>query len=78
MLCLRDASDAYPGAAGKKETTMASLHPADRVSSVRPRVDHGDRTTSKDGPHPSICVVTGFAVIAAAGVAVHLLFRLIF
>ncbi|WP_157072440.1 hypothetical protein [Brevundimonas bacteroides] len=53
---------------------MASLHPADRVSSAR----HQDRTTSEDGPHPSICVITGFAVIAAAGVAVHLLFRLIF
>ncbi len=53
---------------------MASLHPADRVSSAR----HKHRATSEDGPHPSICVVTGFAVIAAAGVAVHLLFRLIF
>lgn len=53
---------------------MASLHPADRVSSAR----RHDRARSDDGPHPSICVVTGFAVIAAAGVAVHLLFRLIF
>ncbi len=74
MLLVRDASDTHLGAAGKKETTMASLHPADRVSSAR----HQDRTTSEDGPHPSICVITGFAVIAAAGVAVHLLFRLIF
>lgn len=57
---------------------MALLHPADRVSSARPRLDQGDRATSKDGPHPSICLVTGFGVIAAAGVAVHLLFRLIF
>jgi hypothetical protein len=74
MLPRRDASDTHPGAAGKKETTMASLHPADRVSSAPKH----DRARSDDGPHPSICVVTGFAVIAAAGVAVHLLFRLIF
>jgi hypothetical protein len=59
---------------GKKETTMALLHPADRVSSARQH----DRATSKDGPHPSICVFTGFGVIAGAGLLVHLLFRLIF
>jgi hypothetical protein len=53
---------------------MALLHPADRVSSARQH----DRATSKDGPHPSICVFTGFGVIAGAGLLVHLLFRLIF
>lgn len=53
---------------------MALLHPADRVSSAR----QSDRARSDDGPHPSICVATGFAVIAAAGVLTHLLFRLIF
>jgi hypothetical protein len=53
---------------------MASLHPADRVSSAR----HSDRAAPKGEIHPSICVFTGFAVMAAAGVAVHLLFRLIF
>jgi hypothetical protein len=57
---------------------MASLHPADRVSSVRPLVDRGDRAALKGGIHPSICVFTGFGVIAATGVLVHLLFWLIF
>ncbi len=53
---------------------MASLHPADRVSSAPKH----DRARSDDGPHPSICLLTGFGVIAAAGVLTHLLFRLIF
>lgn len=53
---------------------MALLHPADRVSSDR----RDSREASNDGPHPSICVLTGFGVIAASGVLVHLLFRLIF
>lgn len=56
---------------------MASLHPADRVSSVGAHAQHGDRATPKGGIHPSICVFTGFGVIAATGVLVHLLFRLI-
>jgi hypothetical protein len=74
MLSRRDASDTHPGAAGKKETTMASLHPADRVSNTRKH----DRATSNDGPHPAICVTTGFGVIVAAALLVHLLFRLMF
>jgi hypothetical protein len=57
---------------------MASLHPADRVSSVRPRAKHGDRAAPKGEIHPSICVFTGFGFIAAIGVAVHLIFRVIF
>ncbi|MEQ7154885.1 hypothetical protein [Brevundimonas aurifodinae] len=57
---------------------MASLHPADRVSSVRPLVDRGDRAAPKGEIHPSICVFTGFGFIAAVGVAVHLIFRVIF
>ena len=57
---------------------MASLHPADRVSNARTGADHGDRARSDDGPHPSICVLAGFGVIAAAGVLTHLVFRLIF
>jgi hypothetical protein len=68
----RDAPDTHPDTAGKKETSMASLHPADRVSGARKQ----DRARSDDGPHPSICGIAGFGVIAAAGVLTHLLFRL--
>lgn len=53
---------------------MALLHLADRVSIVRASA----RAGSKGEIHPAICLLTGFGVIAAAGVAVHLLFRMIF
>ncbi len=53
---------------------MASLHPADRVSSAR----YSGRAAPKGEIHPSICIFTGFGFIAAVGVAVHLLFRVIF
>lgn len=44
---------------------MALLHPADRA-------------TDPPKPHPALCFFTGLGVIFAAGLAVHLLFRLIF
>ncbi len=37
--------------------------------------DHKPPNTHRDGPHPAICLMTGFGVIITAAVIVHTVFR---
>ena len=53
---------------------MALLDSAHRVSTVR----QTHRTAPKGGIHPSVCVVSGFGVIIASALAVHVVFNAIF
>ena len=37
--------------------------------------DHKPSQAHRDGPHPAICLATGFGVIIAAAVIVHIVFN---
>ena len=52
---------------------MALLDSAHRVSSVR-----HDRTGSKGGIHPSICLISGFGFIVASALLVHVAMAALF
>ena len=39
--------------------------------------DHKPSQAHRDGPHPAICLATGFGVIIAAALIVHTVFRLV-
>ncbi|MGV9009441.1 hypothetical protein [Brevundimonas sp.] len=37
--------------------------------------DHKPPTTHRDGPHPAVCLMAGFAVIIVAAMIVHFVFN---
>ena len=58
---------------GRKETIMALLDTAHRVSTVRaPSKPFTEREI-----HPAICLVSGFGVIIGAATLVHVLFKVL-
>ena len=61
-----------PAPSGKKETTMALIHSADRVS-TRAHV-----APSRRNAHPSIYLLCGFGFIVAAALSIHVLFDVVF
>jgi hypothetical protein len=63
-----------PDAAGKKETTMALLDSAHRVSTVRAP----SRPLSEREIHPAISLVAGFGFIIGAALLVHVGFLVLF
>ena len=70
---LCETSGHEPDAAGKKETAMALLDSAHRVSTVRAP----SRPFTEREIHPAICLAAGFGLIIGAAALVHVVFNIL-